>query len=131
MNVIEEYDLADRCVIQSFSYKSLQTVKRMNPDVVCGYLMNEAIGTPSDLECADFFSFNLNYVTKSTVDNIHLRNKKLIVWTVNIPSRFDKAIELDVDGIITDRPIEAREWIYKDTILETILPEEDAAVTEP
>ncbi len=135
MKVIEEYELSDRCMIQSFSYNALKTIKSIDPNMICGYLMNASIGTPSDLEYADFFSVNLNYITRSTAVNVHLRNKKLVAWTVNIPSRMDRAVEYGTDGIITDRPIEARERIYGDSFLENIIPEteeneEDAEVTQ-
>lgn len=130
MDVIQAYEMEDQCIIQSFSYNALKTIKNIDENMYCGYLMRGSIGMFYDLEYADFFSMNISYVTRNIVSTIHLRNKTIVVWTVNREDTFQKSVDLNVDGVITDKPIEAREFIYGDSILETILPESDEGSEE-
>ena len=130
MDVIQAYEMEDQCIIQSFSYNALKTIKSIDENMYCGYLMRGSIGMFYDLEYADFFSMNISYVTRNIVSTIHLRDKTIVVWTVNREDTFQKSVDLNVDGVITDKPIEAREFIYGDSILETILPESDEGSEE-
>ena len=120
MEVIQEYEMEDKCIIQSFSYNALKTIKSMNENMYCGYLMRGSVGMFYDLEFADFFSMNISYVTSNTVSTVHLRDKTIVVWTVNRQDTFEKSVDLNVDGVITDKPIEAREYIYGDEMLQSI-----------
>jgi glycerophosphoryl diester phosphodiesterase len=43
-------------------------------------------------------------IDRKLVDAVHAADAHLHVWTVNEPEDMDRLIELDVDGIVTDRP---------------------------
>ena len=63
------------------------------------------------MDCADFFSIDINSVTKSSLSKCHKVGKSVNAWTVNDTDSIQKMIALGVDGIITDDPLKAREAI--------------------
>ena len=48
--------------------------------------------------------YGIKLVTKRFVNFVQSKGLKIIVWTINEPKEMKKLIELDVDGIITDKP---------------------------
>ena len=125
MEIIQEYEIQERCVIQSFNYEVLEAVKAIDDTMQCGYILTTAAGHYYDLDAADFFSMNISFLTERTVSSIHLRDKKILVWTVNSEKMMEEAVDLKVDGIITDRPLLAREVVYGSQLpLEEFVQEE-------
>jgi glycerophosphoryl diester phosphodiesterase len=123
--VIQEYGLQERCIVQSFNYEALEAVKAIDDSIPCGYILTTAAGQYYDLEAADFFSMNISFLTERAVASAHLRNKKIMVWTVNTEEYLKEAVRMKVDGIITDDPVLAREVVYGSQLsLEEFLEEE-------
>ena len=83
-------------------------MKEVMPDIPCGYILSVSIGKYYDLDYADFFSLDLNYVTKKSLSNCHKVGKPVNAWTVNDTDSMEKMIALGVDSIITDEPLKAR-----------------------
>ncbi len=116
-NIIEEKDVADNTVLMSFSSHQLREMKDYDEDIETLYLMTTFFGSISsvvDQEHVDHFGFE-GYMTLENphyIDSIHHRDKHLSVWTINDESRLRDLTILGVDGIITDRPILAREVAY-------------------
>jgi len=50
-------------------------------------------------------------LTKRTVNNLHEKKKEVYTWVVNRPKEVKRALKLQVEGIITDRPKEVREMV--------------------
>ena len=48
--------------------------------------------------------YGIKVVTKRFVNFLKSRGLKIMVWTINDVKTFKYLIDLDVDGIITDRP---------------------------
>jgi len=128
VELIESYGMEDQVVIHSFDYVSLVYVKNIDPDIPCGYILEGTVGNYYDLSAADFFSVYMPFVTEKGVENVHLRGKKLLVWTVDNAKDMRECRKLGVDCIITDDPILARETIYGTTILDQALPDETSAI---
>lgn len=125
MEIIQEFEIQDRCVIQSFNYEVLEAIKDIDETMECGYILTTAAGQYYNLDAADFFSMNIAFLTERAVSSAHLRNKRILVWTVNSEEKLEEAVELKVDGIITDVPILAREIVYGSELpLEEFLEEE-------
>ena len=110
-DLIEKYGLQDDCVITSTKKAALRAMKEAMPDIPCGYILSASIGKYYDLDCADFFSIDINSVTKSSLSKCHKVGKSVNAWTVNDTDSIQKMIALGVDGIITDDPLKAREAI--------------------
>ena len=48
--------------------------------------------------------YGVKIVTKKFVEYLKSKNIKIMVWTINDVETFKYLIQLEVDGIITDRP---------------------------
>ena len=48
--------------------------------------------------------YGINIVNKKFVDYVQSKNIKIMVWTINDIKTLKYLIELNVDGIITDKP---------------------------
>ena len=59
---------------------------------------------PGDCLQIPIYQYGIKLVTKRFVNFVQSKGLKIIVWTINEPKEMKKLIELDVDGIITDKP---------------------------
>lgn len=109
LEVIEENDAQDFCVITSMDYALLGDVKEINPDIRTGYILKMAYGNFENNVNADFLSIKHTYATKKVITAAHSCGKEVHVWTVNSRSDIERMKLLDVDNIITDRPVTVRE----------------------
>ena len=51
-----------------------------------------------------YFPLDNNFLTKRFIKYAQSRNLKIMVWTINDEKTLKKLINLNVDGIITDKP---------------------------
>ncbi len=103
MDIIEEEDFVDECLIQSLSYKELELVKAINPNIITGYVVYLTLGDLTALN-VDFYTIEQTIITKKLVKSIHRSKKEVFAWTVNDEEDMESVLNLNVDGIITDRP---------------------------
>ena len=96
---------ADRLVVQSFDFGSMRTFTDLEPDVPVGLL-----GTPpvADLEglatWADQVNPNHRSADAGYVAAVHDAGMECLVWTVDAPADMERALDLGVDGVITNKP---------------------------
>ncbi|WP_099467536.1 glycerophosphodiester phosphodiesterase [Konateibacter massiliensis] len=109
LKVIEENEANDYCVITSMDYSLLSEVKEINPDIRTGYILKMAFGNFENKINADFLSIKHTYASKKVIAAAHDAGKEVHVWTVNSRSDIERMKLLDVDNIITDRPVTVRE----------------------
>lgn len=109
LNIIMENEAERSCVITSMDYKLLTEVKEQNPDMRTGYILKMAYGDFENRVDADFLSIKHTYATKKVITAAHNSGKEVHVWTVNSRSDIERMKLLDVDNIITDRPVTARQ----------------------
>lgn len=121
VDLIEQYQFEDQCVISSSKYSSLIKIKEINPNIKTGYILAAVYGNFYTTEYIDFFSIRSNYINKSVVDNVHGAGKEIYAWTVNSTSELLRMKSLGVDCIITDNPIYAREILYRDNTNATFI----------
>ncbi|HIT90498.1 MAG TPA: glycerophosphodiester phosphodiesterase, partial [Candidatus Merdenecus merdavium] len=109
IDLIEEMEFEDQCVITSMNYKYLKEVKELNPNIRTGYIMTMTYGSVSNIEAADFFSVKWTYVNEKFIKEAHLYGKEVHAWTVNSKGTLERMKVLSVDNVITDNPTLARE----------------------
>ena len=102
VELIEEKDFVEQCVITSQVYEVLENVKKVNKKVETVYVMSIAYGDITKLKYADHFSVEASNVSKDLVSRVHNEGKELYVWTVNTKDSIQNMIEYNVDNIITD-----------------------------
>ena len=121
LKLIEEYHMEGQVVISSTSYRYLKEVKERNPEIETGYILMAAYGTYFEDDNIDFFSIRSGFITGKLVDSAHAFGKEVHAWTVNKEGELNRMKRLQVDNIITDRPVLARETLYREADTESLL----------
>ena len=114
--VIRACDRSDRVLVGSFNDRRIARFRR----IVMGRVATSAGPTASALMYAASrlgrsihqpvaayqlpFDYRGLGIDRRLVEAVHAADAHLHVWTVNEPEDMDRLIELDVDGIVTDRP---------------------------
>ena len=92
-------------MVQSFDFSSMATFKELEPTITVGLL-----GTPSPdrlpelATWADQVNPHHKSVDAAYVAAVHDTGMDCLVWTVDAVADMNRAIDMDVDGIITNRP---------------------------
>ena len=97
--------LEDKVIFSSFRYDYLEIIKSIDPDLKTEYVSDS--GDYEELVTkypADYYNLRFTNVTKSTVDMLHYYSKKVFVWTVNDVESMKMALDMDVDGVVTNCP---------------------------
>lgn len=101
VRIIKEMDMADQTVIISLKYDVLAYVEEKYPEMETGYLAFFSFG---DIENTpfDYLALEEEIATPGTIDAIHDKGKKIMVWTVNDEDDIESFLLSDADMIITD-----------------------------
>ncbi|WP_459502524.1 glycerophosphoryl diester phosphodiesterase membrane domain-containing protein [Bacillus sp. C1] len=110
LKTIKENDFEKQCVIQTLHYPLIKEVKRENLDIKVGYILFASRANLKYVQ-ADFYVAEEYMLNESLVQSARKLNKPIYVWTVNDMENLRKYYKLNVDGIITDYPEDARESI--------------------
>lgn len=99
--------------VHSFDHRVVKRVFEMMPSVRTGILQ---VGYPIDSAAAmraagatDLWQ-HVDFVDDRLVADVHSRRGRLIVWTANNPSQWQKLADLGVDGVCTDNVDEYIAW---------------------
>lgn len=109
--IIEEYGIEDSCMVCSMKYKTLENIKKINPNIETTYVVIMAYSNFWQVDAADAFSVSYSMLDKTLVNNIKSAGKDIYVWTVNSDKQMLAAIDMGVDGLITDYPVLAKEMV--------------------
>jgi len=112
IDLIEAADMQGDTMIMSLEYAGIQKVRVLRPDWKIGLLSARAIGDLTRLD-VDFLAVNMAMARSSLIKMAHGAGKELFVWTVNDTLTMSQMMSLGVDGIITDKPLRAREVLEK------------------
>jgi glycerophosphoryl diester phosphodiesterase len=110
MKVINEAGIAERAIIQSFDFRTLQYLHKQWPAQKTAMLIEEDDKRTfnEQIEALGFvpviYSPAQELVNEQLIKNCHKQNIKIIPWTVNEKKRMDELKAMGVDGIITDYP---------------------------
>ncbi len=120
LELVELYGMEGQVVISSTNYEYLKQVKERNPDIPTGYILSMAYGRYFEDDNIDFFSIRSDFITNTLVKSAHESGKAVHAWTVNTEGELNRMKHLQVDNIITDRPLLAREILYQEEGTESI-----------
>ena len=121
MCLILENGMEEQCVVSSTSLGYLERVKLLDPKLRTGYILSAAYGDFYFEEKADFISIRASFVNRQMVERAHARGMTVHAWTVNSKSEMERLRLMEVDNLITDYPVLAREIIYREEATETLL----------
>ena len=113
---VREFGVQDRVIFASFDLVSLQNLAAVAPDLARAIIVRQVIGDPAILAGA---CGALAIVTSErfirrdpdAVGRIHAAGIGVLLYTLNDEDTWRTAIDLGVDGIITDHPGELGTWL--------------------
>ncbi|MGC9383982.1 MAG: glycerophosphodiester phosphodiesterase [Kosmotogaceae bacterium] len=123
LELIEEYEMEDRVIIQSFYWKTIMLAKEKNPSIKTAALLSSStmlstkwlnglrfasfgfdVGKLVKASGADYFSPRYSDCSEVWIERSHEQGIPVIPWTINDKETMQRFIEKGVDGIITDYP---------------------------
>ncbi|EEL07879.1 Glycerophosphodiester phosphodiesterase [Bacillus cereus BDRD-ST196] len=110
LKAIKDNEFEKQCVIQTLHYPLIKEFKRANPNIKVGYILYASRANLKNVK-ADFYVAEEYMLNKKLVKEARKLNKPIYVWTVNDMESLKAYYKLNVDGIITDYPEDARETI--------------------
>ena len=117
IDLINQYNFKDRCVIASQIYTVLENSKKYDNTIKTVYVINDTIENINDVKYSDDISMESNHINIEQVKKIHASNKKIYAWTVNTKKEISQMVLLNVDNIITDDVKLAEKIVNKDDCL--------------
>lgn len=102
IDLVDEYNFKDKCVIASLIYDVIENVKRINPEYKTVYILGFIIGDINAFTSADAFSIETSSINKRLVNELHNSGKDVYAWTVNSKQDINEMIDMHVDNIVTD-----------------------------
>ena len=109
-NLVKEFDLSERVLISSFSPWILKRFSKAAPEIPTSLLTGpHPFFFLKTLLSANMLSVSainpiLQYTSDTLVKFAHARDWRVYVWAANTKQEYQKAIEMEIDGIITDEP---------------------------
>lgn len=106
--LIEQYNNTNNVIIQSMNFESMKKMHELLPKIPVAVLVSRAEHPLSSQQLDDiadyatYVNYNIHYLRPRDVEEIHKRDKKVMAWTIRDPRKMQKALNLGVDGIITD-----------------------------
>ena len=121
VEILHEYDYVDNCVVTSPSYKTLQKVKELDPDITTVYVMSVAMGDFYKLDAADAFSVKARFINNEMIKQAHDNGKEVYAWTIDTRDSLENMMLLNVDSIITNNPDKMRRYMYENYYGDTLI----------
>ncbi len=110
IDIIKEKQLMDKVLISSFNHESLKIIKEIDKNIKTAALLYAKLYEPwkyaKRIGC-EYLHLYYKLVDKNTVDNCHQNDILVNTFTVNNVYDLKKMLYCDVDGIITDFPLQA------------------------
>lgn len=121
VELIQEEHMELECTVMSSSMAYLNRVKELEPKLNTGYIVSAAYGKFEPGQQTDIISIRYPFADEELVSYLHSQGKRVYAWTVNVPSEVRRLKRAGVDGLITDRPVMAREVVYQNRKAEHLL----------
>ena len=112
---VREANLVQRTNVRSFDNRCVKFLRQMEPGLTGAALMSyTAPVTPGDIASgarATIYCPNYIFLDASLVQAAHAAGLRVLPWTVNEPSDWEKLVAWGVDGITTDYPDQLAKWL--------------------
>jgi len=117
---IKKYHLGHRINIQSFDVRLLKEMRKKDPVMKIGLLVENKDSLGTNLSQLGFlpgtYSPEFVLVDTALVEEVHRFGMKIVPWTVNEKKDMEKFLSMGVDGIISDYPDRLIELLKHNTI---------------
>ncbi len=116
VELLKQKNLLESSLVSSFEVKFLEQIIAMEDSPAIAFISEEPADRKTIQMChrLNVFSFHPNYrvVTEDQVDQLRAADLKVFPFTVNTRADAIKMLDMGVDGIITDDPELAFNWIH-------------------
>jgi len=114
VDLLRQKDLLATSMISSFDVNILEQIAFMKNKPVTAFISKKPADQNTVNMCTRLmvFSWHPNHriVTRSQVEQMHAAGIKVFPYTVNVLEDFAKMRDMQVDGVITNEPLQARVW---------------------
>jgi glycerophosphoryl diester phosphodiesterase len=107
VDIVEASGMKDDCIFMSLDHAMAGRLKELRPSWRVGLLVAKSIGDLTQLH-ADFLAVEARMATIRFIRQAHSAGQDVYIWTVNDPAWMFVALSRGVDGLITDKPDQAR-----------------------
>ncbi len=107
LQILRKRKLEHRVIVQSFDFRTLQAMQRMAPEIRLSALFEDrdrSFVEVSRESGAKIVSPQHRLITEKQVQAAHHAGLQVVPWTANTPADWERLINAQVDGIITDDP---------------------------
>lgn len=117
-DLISDYDVGTRVIMSSFDTSTIDHVREVDNTlpraIITSTLPNDPVAY-ARLYGAIALIVNKSAVEKEpwVVDRMHRAGLGVMLYTLNRKAKWERAVELGVDGIITDKPLHLDRWISR------------------
>jgi len=120
--LVKKYELTQRVIFSSFSFINLLRIRGLIPDASIGllahpgwkgFLVRSGLGLWLDYQSLHIHAHD---ATPQLIEEIHRKNRKVFVYTINQEKDIKTTLQMEVDAIFTDDPLLARRVIINSGI---------------
>jgi glycerophosphoryl diester phosphodiesterase len=107
LKTIVEHEAQNRVTVTSFYHNVLKKIKERRKDIKLGVISACQPVNPEKLAKdakANILLPKFQYVDNKVVKRAHKNSLNIIPWTINNKQDAEKMININVDGIVTDKP---------------------------
>ena len=102
--------LSERVIISSFKHESVNKVKKLAPDIMCGYICwgkldGDELALKAREYGVEFIHPALSSIEAGFLEAVMRNNLRISVWTVNDIGEMERLVKQGVYGIFTDDPV--------------------------
>jgi glycerophosphoryl diester phosphodiesterase len=123
VDMIEEHEFTDQCVITSLDPRALKEVRKLNPQIATGIIVAADIGDITKFDVS-FLSLKRKQITAALRLLATAHKLQIHAWDVETRADMEMMLHLGADNLITDDPtlaIEVRQWYENLSDVELIL----------
>jgi glycerophosphoryl diester phosphodiesterase len=104
VDLIDEYDFEERCLVASLDYPALVATRKHNSRLKLAYIVSPLnVGNLANQD-VDFLEIHKDLAKDNLLRRAHRQGKKVFVWTVDDRREMQRYLDRGVDSIITNNP---------------------------
>lgn len=106
IDITKQFGIAERVFLVSFKSKVIKYIKTAEPSVRSALIsLHPFRVVEKGLKCgADAIGLSKYFINERLVQSTHNNDMLIFAWTVDSPARARKLREMNVDGIVTNKP---------------------------
>lgn len=108
VQMLEQEQMQSQCTLLSLDLSLLEYSKSKYPHIQTGYLYYASLGDISKIS-ADILLMEEQLATDTNIERIQMAGKQAFVWTVNNEDAMRNFLQSNVDGIISDEPLQLQD----------------------